>query len=64
MSHTTTITTSGGIIRHHNAIATKPGFCVQILEIHDCEAPKLILHEDAGPLIKLGTRDYKFWISK
>ena len=31
MSHTTTITTGGGNIRHHNAIATEPGFRVQIL---------------------------------
>ena len=51
--HTTTITIGGGIIRHHNAIATEPGFCVQIQEIHDCEAPKLILHEDAGLSIDL-----------
>ena len=45
MSHTTTITPDGGIIRHHNAIATKPGFCVQILEFYDCKVPKLILQE-------------------
>ena len=31
MSHTTTIITGGGIIHHHNAIATEPGFCVQIM---------------------------------
>ena len=32
ISHTTTITTGGGNIRHHhNAIATEPGFRVQIL---------------------------------
>ena len=31
MSHTTTIITSAGIIHHHNAIATEPGFCVQIM---------------------------------
>ena len=31
MSHTTTITTGGGNIRRHNAIATEPGFRVQIL---------------------------------
>ena len=29
MSHTAIITTGGGIIRHYNAVATKPGFCVQ-----------------------------------
>ena len=41
MGHATTITTGGGIIRHHNAITTEPGFCVQILEFHDCKVPKL-----------------------
>ena len=33
MSHTTTITTGGGNIRYHNAIATEPGFRVQILMV-------------------------------
>ena len=37
MGHATTITTGGGIIHHHNAIATEPGFCIQILEFHDCQ---------------------------
>ena len=45
MSHTTTITTGGGIVQHHYAIATEPGFRVQILEFNDSKAPKLILHE-------------------
>ena len=41
MGHTTTITTDGGIIRHHNAIATEPRFRVQILEFQDCKVPQL-----------------------
>ena len=40
MSHSTTITTYGGMIRRHlNAIATEPRFSVQILEFHDCKVP-------------------------
>ena len=42
MSHTIDITISGGIIRHHNAIATEPVFCVQILKFHDCKVPLIL----------------------
>ena len=63
MSHSTTITTGGGNIRHHNAIATEPGFRVQLNL--DGKVPKLILHEDNCKFIfQLGTRDYNFWMSK
>ena len=57
MSHTTTITTGGGNIRHHNAIATEPGF--RVATNLDCKVPKLILHEDDRKFIfQLGARDY------
>ena len=65
MTHTTTITTGSGIIRHNNVIATEPGFYVQILEFHDCNAPKLTLHEDGHQFILNRVHETtNFWISK
>ena len=58
MSHTTTITTGGGNIRHHNAIATEPGFHVQILMV------KSQTEDDRKFIFQLGARDYNFWVSK
>ena len=58
MSHTTTITTGGGNIRHHNAIATEPGFRVQILMV------KSQTEDDRKFIFQLGARDYNFWVSK
>ena len=59
MNHTTTITTGGGNIRHHNAIATEPAWilCTNL----DGEVPKLILHEDdRKSIFQLVARDYNF----
>ena len=50
MSHTTTITTGGGNIRHHNANAIESGLSCTNL---DCEVPKLILHKDDKFIFKL-----------
>ena len=54
-----TIIIDGGIIRHHNAITTEPGFHVQVLEFHNCKAPKPIPRE------KMTVMEFKMgWLKK
>ena len=55
MSHTITITTGGGIIRHHNAITTGPASRAQILQSHDSEAPKFHVKDERWSNL------FKFW---
>ena len=51
----------GGNIRHHNAIATEPGFRVQILIVKCQNWFYNYIHEnDRKFIFQLGARDYNF----